>query len=61
MGEAFVVLFLAGIEAQILQKRDLSLAEIADHLAHAIADWLIGEDDLAIEELGHVSGHRLER
>ncbi len=59
--EAFLVRFLAGVPAQILQHRDLTVAEIADDLARAVADRFIGERDFLPEQLGELVRDRLER
>ena len=59
--EAVVVGLLARVEAQVLEQRDLTAAQIADDLAGAVADRLVGQHDLAAEQLGQAGGHRLER
>ena len=59
--ELLVVGLLAGMEAQVLEHRDLAVAQVADDLARAVADRLVGERDVELEQLGEPRGDRLER
>jgi hypothetical protein len=48
-------------EPQVLEHRDLTLTQITDDLAGTIAGGLIGEQHLAVEQLGQSRSHGLER
>jgi hypothetical protein len=58
---AFVVGLFAGVEAEVLEQRDLAVAQIADDLARAVADRLVGQHDVGGQELGQPRRDRLER
>ena len=59
--ERLVVRFFARVEAQVLEHRDLAVAQIGDDLARAVADGLVGERDVGVEQLGEPRRDRLER
>ncbi len=60
-GEAVLVGLLARVEAQVLEQRDLPVAQIGHHLARAVADRLVGQGHVHVEQPGQVGRHRLER
>ena len=56
-----VVGFLARIPAQVLEHRDLTIAQVGDDLPRAVAYRLVGERDIDREQLGELRGDRFER
>ncbi len=60
--EVLVVLLFASVEAQVLEERDLAVAEVVDDLSRAVADAVVREHDLAgWEELRETGADGLER
>jgi len=60
-GEGVVVRLLLGVEAQVLEEQDVTVLEVLHQLADAVADAVVGEDDVLVEELRQPGGRRLQR
>ena len=58
--EGLVVALLALVEAEVLEEQHLPLAEVRDRLLHAVADAVVGQDDVLVEKLGEALGRGLE-
>ena len=52
---------LAGVEADVLQQRDLAVGEAVDRRAGRVADGVGGERDVGAEQLAEPGGHRAQR
>jgi hypothetical protein len=47
---------LAGVEAQVLQQGDVSVAQLTGRRPRGLADGVGGEDHRTVEQLGHPLG-----
>ena len=47
--KAVVVLFFAGVKAEVLQQQDLAGLQVVGQLLDAVADAVVGEDDVTVE------------
>ncbi len=61
LGEGRIVAGLAGVKAEVLEENDLARAVVENELGHSVADDLIGEADLSLEELREPGCDRLQR
>ncbi len=57
--EGVVVGLLARVVAQVLEERDLTVAQVRHDLARAVTDRLVGQDDVAAEQFGQPHADRL--
>ncbi len=60
LGEARVVLFFLGVEAQVFQNADVAVVKVLDDCFSRSADAIGGEGDGAVQNLGQGVGDRLQ-
>ena len=59
--ELAVVGFFLGMEAQVLEQRDVAPVGIDDDLAGTVAHRLVGQPDVGVDQLGQPRGDRFQR
>ena len=59
--EGWIVFFLARIEARVLQADDVALLHRRHRALSGLADAVVDEFHRPLEDMGDLSGHRLER
>ena len=59
--EGLVVGLLLGVEAEVLEQRHAPVAQVVHHLAGAVADAVVGEHDVAAEQVGEALARGGER
>jgi hypothetical protein len=59
--EGLVVRLLLRVEAEVLEEEHLPLLEVAHELLHAVADAVVGEDHVLLQELGQPRRGGLQR
>jgi hypothetical protein len=58
--ERLVVLLLLRVEAEVLEEQDLTVLEVLHELLHPVADAVVGEDDVLLQQLGQALRRGLE-